>query len=288
MQVHFMLQQRLLLRLVALTLSLVLSSHSFASAYSCLNSSTSDFGSAINATVSVTESPFRTPSGPQSLVSGSNSWQWTLATESFYAGEKNVSISQNLWLDTQPLADLYSADFGYLGCGIVIHGLKTSVQQKAVVDRASGTCNSVLSYDCGVELFDAPIDYARNLSGFEFMNITDICRGFTLLGGRWKALGVTEKCMDDLTKDAWIETFRKFNSALNSSESCTFCLRRDNGAERRLQQRTPLRNWNLAPPASPSTNRPTTTNQPTTASSLSHSPGACQATRARTIRVTTT
>ena len=187
--------------LIALILAIVRSS--LATAIDCSNSTTYY----INATTSARlGSSFKAPTGP--LSNGSNAWTWNLATESYNTETSNTAIRQAVWLDVQPPIDLPSPNLGYLGCGLVVHGLKTSVLQNRANQR-SGTCDNMLSSTCVTELLNGTTEYAEELSHSESVPIADICKEFRTLGGAWKALGVTSKCSDDFTSEAWIETFRK-------------------------------------------------------------------------------
>lgn len=198
-----MARQRLLL-LALLSLIITIGNSSLGDNTDCSDHSTYH----VNATTSTDlTSSFKPTFGP--LSNGSYHWTWTLATETYNTRSSTTSIRQALWLNVQPRIDLHAPDLGQLGCGLVVHGLKPSVLEKASKQQ-SGTCTNILSATCITELIDGTTAYAAMLSSSSFVGITEICKEFKTLGGEWKTLGITSKCSDDLADDAWIQSFRKF------------------------------------------------------------------------------
>lgn len=171
-------------------------------------SSTTSFS--VNATGSQSlTSPFKPPTGP--LSNGSSNWIWNIATESYPASPPNLSVRQALWLDIQPPQDLLSPELGYLGCGLIAHGLKTSITQHAQND--DGTCGSVLNAKCIAALLNDTTTFAPLLSASEAVPIEQICRAFATQQG-WKEHGVPSDCSDAFSDQAWVETLRMHTIAL--------------------------------------------------------------------------
>ena len=159
----------------------------------------------VNATGSATlQDPFRTPTGP--FVNGSGQWTWNIATESYADPTSNMSVRQALWLDITPPQSLSSPDLGYLGCALVVHGLKQSTIVKGQNDN--GTCGSMLSADCTSTMVKDTAQYAQLLSASTAVSAEEICLGFRT-HNIWPAHGVPDNCAGDFQDHAWVEGFRK-------------------------------------------------------------------------------
>lgn len=144
--------------------------------------------------------PFRTPTGVFS--GGSGEWNWTLATQSSPPRGNDTLISQVLRLNVSPEPNLASPDLGYIGCGIIAHGLKYESRVRGQNDT-SGNCGSVLNTDCQNALLSG-VEYSVKTSrpgGWE------PCEQLRLIGNGPNHL--PKQCGDDFDRDGWLEPFRK-------------------------------------------------------------------------------
>ncbi|KAL8717778.1 MAG: hypothetical protein Q9225_005010 [Loekoesia sp. 1 TL-2023] len=157
----------------------------------------------INATGSQTlADPFKPPTGP--LSNTSSAWTWTIATESYPGPAPNTSVRDTLWLSTEPTQNLLSPDLGYLGCGLIAHGLTSKVIQQGQND--TGDCSAVLTPACVQAFKTTSTNYSQTLSGSLAVPIHDICEEFRTRN--WEKYGVPQECKDAFDDHAWVETFQ--------------------------------------------------------------------------------
>lgn len=118
------------------------------------------FVNASDASASV--DPFNLTAGPVK-VDGANAatWTWTLATTS-ESGSQSTSVEDRLWLDIQPPLDLTKPDFGYIGCGAILHGPTHKTLLGGQGD--DGSCGSVFSSDCIRALRNKTVEMAHEIS----------------------------------------------------------------------------------------------------------------------------
>ena len=155
----------------------------------------------LNATgASTLNDPFRTPTGPSS--NGSKEWTLSVGTESYTndtSTTPNVtSICQILWLDTDPIQIYKTPNLGYLGCGLLIHGLKQSTVTKGQNDT-SGTCGSVLSDACSATLLNVTAEIGTIASDSNAEPIDQIC-DLWQLNTDWQKKGAPPECADTFEK----------------------------------------------------------------------------------------
>ena len=198
------------------------------SAQSCGFSTTPE----INVTDAISlNSPFRLSSSSSSAAeSGSNIWQWTLATVSSDEGP-NRTVENHLWLDTTPNLDLIDPEFGYLGCGVVIHGLKYDTLVNGQADP--GDCSTIFNKKClNTLLTNAHIqseyingdtylhEYYQEQNKTAYRHCADLGR---LYQQNDDSPGLPPECSDSLNPDAWVETFGILSNLLvHSNLSLTF------------------------------------------------------------------
>ncbi|KAL2053250.1 hypothetical protein ABVK25_006575 [Lepraria finkii] len=162
----------------------------------------------LNATgASTLNDPFRTPTGP--LSNGSKEWTWSVGTESYTIDTSTTpnvtSIRQILWLGTDPIQIYKTPNLGYLGCGLLIHGLKQSTVAKGQNDT-SGTCGSVLSDAGSATLLSVTAEIGTIASDSNAEPIEQIC-DLWQLNTDWGKQGAPPECADTFEKWAWIEGF---------------------------------------------------------------------------------
>ena len=164
----------------------------------------------LNATgASTLDDPFRTPDGP--LSNGSGKWTWSVGTESYKITGNTTpnvtSVRQALWLDTDPPRIYQTPNLGYLGCGLLFHGLKQSLVEKAQNDT-SGTCGSVLSDGCSGWLLNlTAAEIEASGPSYDNASIDQICKQWQVTSD-WAHQGVPSQCADTFEDWVWIQGFR--------------------------------------------------------------------------------
>ena len=99
----------------------------------------------INASDTVTSyKPFEFPFGPNE--EDSETWTWTLQTVSYDMDGPNGTAEDRLWLSTQAQVDLTDPDWGFLGCGMIMHGLRHGTIVQGQNDP--GNCTSIFNSAC--------------------------------------------------------------------------------------------------------------------------------------------
>ncbi|KAL8704834.1 MAG: hypothetical protein Q9201_002029 [Fulgogasparrea decipioides] len=163
--------------------------------------STTEFSVNATSSQSLTE-PFKPPTGP--LSNTSTTWTWNIATESYSWSSPNTAVRQALWLETRPEQNLLSPDLGYLGCGLIAHGLKLNILKQGQND--TGNCGTVFTPTCSQAFIKSSREYAQLLSGSSAVSIFEICEEYrTRL---WEKNGVPDECKDAFEDHAWVEPFR--------------------------------------------------------------------------------
>jgi hypothetical protein len=170
----------------------------------------------INASdASASVDPFNLTAGPVKVNDAdAATWTWTLATTSESASQ-NTSVEDRLWPDVQPPLDLTNPDFGYIGCGAILHGLA----HKTLLDGQSddGSCRSVLSSDCICALKIKTLEMAHEISSAstilkpssENSSAFALCAFLNHLQPNDEP-GLPAKCAQSFDDGAWIETFGRF------------------------------------------------------------------------------
>lgn len=159
--------------------------------------------------------PFNLTAGPVK-VDGADAatWTWTLATTSESASQ-STSVEDRLWLDVQPPLDLTKPDFGYIGCGAILHGLTHETLLGGQND--DGSCSSVFSSDCIRALRNKTLEMAHEISSAstiikpsnENSSASALC-GFLEHLQPDDEPGLPAECAKSFNPGAWIETFGQF------------------------------------------------------------------------------
>ena len=170
----------------------------------------------INASdASASVDPFNLTAGPVKVAGAdAATWTWTLATTSESASQ-NTSVEDRLWLDIQPPLDLTKPDFGYIGCGAILHGLN----HKTLLDGQSddGSCGSVFSSDCLRALRNKTLEMAHEVSSAstiikpsnENSSASAFCAFLEHLQPNDEP-GLPAECAGSFNGGAWIESFGQF------------------------------------------------------------------------------
>lgn len=160
----------------------------------------------INASSTVTTfQPFDFPFGPYS--DDSETWTWTLDTVSYDMHGPNGTAEQRLWLSTQLQVNLTNPQFGFLGCGMILHGLRHGTIKHGQDDP--GNCTSIFNSGCLRALDNSTNLTSQSLSPLVgHGNAQDLCNRLVNLGTNG-AYGLPDECSDAFLDDAWIQPFGK-------------------------------------------------------------------------------
>ena len=134
---------------------------------------------------------------------------WSVGTESYIiTGKTTPNVRQALWLDTEPPRIYQNSNLGYLGCGLLFHGLKQSLVEKTQNDT-SGTCGSVLGDQCSAWVLNLTATEGGAF-GSDFLTspIDQICNEWQVALD-WAKQGVPSQCADTFEDWAWIQGFRE-------------------------------------------------------------------------------
>jgi hypothetical protein len=159
---------------------------------------------------------------PFNLVAGSvkvagadaATWTWTLAITS-EASSQNTSVEDRPWLDIQPPLGLTKPDFGYIGCGAILHELNRKTLLGGQND--DGSCGSAFSSDCIRALRNKTLETAHEVSSASSIikpsNQNSSASAFCAFLEHLQSndeLGLPTECADSFNSGAWIETFGQF------------------------------------------------------------------------------
>jgi len=166
----------------------------------------------INASDAITTyQPWQVPFG--TMEADSQTWVWTLNTVSYNMNGPSGSAEQRLWLGTQSEIDLIDPAFGFLGCGMILHGLRHGAIVQGQND--GGSCSSVFNAGCLSALQYTTNMISQNLTLLTLINngpnennpsALEICSHLANLGTDGN-FGLPEECSGAFLDDAWIQTF---------------------------------------------------------------------------------
>ena len=170
----------------------------------------------INASDAITSfKPFELPFGPNE--EDSETWTWTLQTVSYDMDGPNGTAEDRLWLSTQAQVDLTNDTWGFLGCGMIMHGLRHGTIVHGQDDP--GNCTSIFNAACFRALDNSTNLTSQSLSPLVGRgNAQDLCSRFAYLGTDG-AYGLPDECSGAFDPDAWIQTFGK-NSFVGQTKAC--------------------------------------------------------------------
>ena len=158
----------------------------------------------LNASGQVTTyKPFELPFGPNE--EDSETWTWTLDTVSYNMDGSNGTAENRLYLSTQAQVGLTEPNFGFLGCGMIMHGLRHGTIVKGQHDE--GNCLTIFDSGCLRALDNSTNLTSQALSPLAGRgNALDLCSRFANLGTDG-AYGLPDECSGAFDSDAWIQTF---------------------------------------------------------------------------------
>jgi hypothetical protein len=157
-----------------------------------------------------TYQPWQVPFG--TTEADSQTWAWELDTVSYNMNGPNGSAEQRLWLSTQDEINLIDPAFGFLGCGMILHGLRHGAIVQGQDD--TGSCSSVFNPGCLSALQYSTNMTSQNLTLLTLTNgpnannpsALEICSHLANLGTNGN-FGLPEECSGAFLEDAWIQTF---------------------------------------------------------------------------------
>ena len=206
----------------------------------------------VNASAAVTAyQPFHLPFGPGE--EDSETWTWTLQTVSYDLNGPNGTAEDRLWLSTQAQLNLTDPNWGFLGCGMIMHGLRHGTIVNGQEDP--GNCSSIFNSACFRALDNSTNLTSQSLSPLVGRgNAQDICSRFAYLGTDG-TYGLPDECSGAFDPDAWIQTFGKGDifvpkthmlmlTAVFSSPQTEYICSSDPGAG---SQFDPMATWGAAP-----------------------------------------
>ena len=162
-----------------------------------------------NASATLTFSqPFSFPFGP--LLEDSETWTWTLNTVSYDMHETKGSAGiaeQRLWLSTQAQINFTDPAFGFLGCGMILHGLRHGSNENGQSDK--GDCTTIFDAGC-LRALDNSTNLASQtvIPSVTHGDAWNLCNRLAYLGTD-AAYGLPDECSNAFLDDAWIQTFGK-------------------------------------------------------------------------------